>query len=136
MRRSLLGLGLALLAACLLMAAIGGLSAVVKSVEILLPVGAVALLAAHAADARRLRLRTLRERFHFGVGLAIAQLLAAVLIAAWLMFVSEEDAWTTVGIVVFAAVVSATAGQVILRGGPHRRARGRRRASRGRARRA
>jgi signal transduction histidine kinase len=98
------------------MAAIGGLSAVVKSVEILLPVGAVALLAAHAADARRLRLRTLRERFQFGVGLAIAQLLAAVLIAAWLMFVSEEDAWTTVGILVFAAVVSATGGQVILRG--------------------
>ena len=116
MRRSLLGLGLALLAACLVMAAIGGLSAVVKSVEILLPVGVVALLAAHAADARRLRLRTLRERFQFGVGLAIAQLLAAVLIAAWLMFVSEEDAWTTVGILVFAAVVSATGGQVILRG--------------------
>jgi signal transduction histidine kinase len=116
MRRSLLGLGLALLAACLVMAAIGGLSAVVKSVEILLPVGAVALLAAHAADARRLRLRTLRERFQFGVGLAIAQLLAAVLTAAWLMFVSEEDAWTTVGILVFAAVVSATGGQVILRG--------------------
>jgi signal transduction histidine kinase len=98
------------------MAAIGGLSAVLKSVEILLPVGAVALLAAHAADARRLRLRTLRERFQLGVGLAIAQLLAAVLIAAWLMFVSEEDAWTTVGILVFAAVVSATSGHVILRG--------------------
>jgi len=116
MRRSLVGLGLALLAACLVMAAVGGLSAVVKSVEILLPVGAVALVAAHAADARRLRLRTLRERFQFGVGLAIGQLLTAVLIAAWLMFVSEEDAWTTVGILVFAAVVSATAGQVILGG--------------------
>jgi signal transduction histidine kinase len=116
MRGSLVGLGLALVAACLVMAAVGGVSAVVKSIEILLPVGAVALTAAHAADARRPRLRTLRQRFQFGVGLAIAQLLAAVLIAAWLMFVSEEDAWTTVGILVFAAVVSATAGQVILRG--------------------
>ena len=82
---------------------------------ILLPVGLVALLLAHAADARRLRMSTLSHRFQLGIGLALGQLLAALMIAAAVMFVSPEDAWTTAGILLFAAVIAARAAQILLR---------------------
>jgi signal transduction histidine kinase len=108
------------------MAAIGGGHAVVVSIEILLPIGLVALALAQLATmgtARRFatqgsarRSATLEQRFGVGLGLALAQLLVAVLIGAVVMFVSPHDAWATVGILVFAAVVAARAAQLLLGG--------------------
>jgi signal transduction histidine kinase len=115
MRRSLLTLLGALAAACAVMAVIGGAHAVALSSAILLPVGFVALLLAHAADAGRLRMSTLSHRFQLGIGLALGQLLAALMIGAAVMFVSREDAWTTAGILFFAAVIAARAAQILLR---------------------
>lgn len=114
MRQSLFTLAGALVAACVVMAIIGGTHAVVLTSAILLPVGLVALLLAHAADARRLRMSTLSHRFQLGIGLALGQLLAALLIGAAVMFVSPHDAWMTVGILIFAAVIAARAAQILL----------------------
>jgi signal transduction histidine kinase len=116
MRRSLLVLVCALALACAVMAAIGGAHAVVVSLEILLPLGLAALLIAQAVDRGRLRLGTLRHRFGLGLALALGQLLAAVVIGAAVMFVSPHDAWATIGILVFAALIAARAAQVLLRG--------------------
>ncbi len=63
MRRSLTVLALAVLSSSLVMIAIGGAHNTVEAVEILLPLGLVALVTAHVAAARRLGLRTLRRRF-------------------------------------------------------------------------
>jgi hypothetical protein len=114
MRRSLLVLTLALATASTVMAVIGGGHAVLVSVEILLPLGLAALLIAQAADANRLRLSTLRHRFQLGLGLALGQLLAAVTIGAAVMFVSPHDAWATVGILIFAALIASRAAQLLL----------------------
>jgi signal transduction histidine kinase len=116
MRRSLQVLALALATACVVMALIGGAHAVVASVEILLPLGLAALLIAQAADSGWLRLGTLRHRFELGLALALGQLLAALAIGAAAMFVSPHDAWVTIGIVLFAALIAARAAQVLLRG--------------------
>jgi signal transduction histidine kinase len=115
MRRSLFALLGALAAACVIMALIGGAHAVALAAVILLPVGLIALLLAHAADAGRLRMSTLSHRFQLGIGLALGQLLAALLIGAAVMFVSPHDAWMTVGILLFAAVIAARAAQILLR---------------------
>lgn len=120
MARSLPGLLavllLALAPACAVMAALGGAHAVLLTVEILLPVGFVALTLAQLADAGRLRMRTLRGRFELGVALALGQLLAAVAIGAAVMFVDDHDAWMTIAIILFAAVVATRAAQLLLRG--------------------
>ncbi len=120
MRRSLpsllLVLLLALAPACAVMAVIGGGHTVLLTVEILVPVGLVALVLAELADGGILPLRTLRQRFELGVGLALGQLLATVAIGAAVMFVSPHDAWMTIAIVLFAAVVATRAAQLLLRG--------------------
>jgi signal transduction histidine kinase len=120
MRRSPATLLLVLLAAlapaCAVMAAIGGGHAVLVSVEILIPVGLVALALAELAGGGRLRLATLRSRFELGVALALGQLLAAVAIGAAVMFVSPHDAWMTIAILLFAAVVATRAAQLLLGG--------------------
>ncbi|MGH2854846.1 MAG: sensor histidine kinase [Solirubrobacteraceae bacterium] len=118
MRRSVWGsvpvLALALALACAVMAAIGG--SVSTTVEILLPVGLLALALAQLADGGRLPLPTLHHRFELGVALALGQLLAAFAIGAAVMFVSPHDAWMTVAILLFAAVVATRAAQLLLRG--------------------
>ncbi|HWX44635.1 MAG TPA: HAMP domain-containing sensor histidine kinase [Solirubrobacteraceae bacterium] len=106
----------ALLPACTVMAAIGDAHAVLVTVEILVPVGLLALALAQLADGGRVRLSTLRRRFGLGVALALGQLLAAVAIGAAVMFVSPHDAWMTVAILLFAAVVAARAAQLLLGG--------------------
>jgi signal transduction histidine kinase len=116
MKRSLLILCLALGIVCPVMAAIGGAHAVIVAIEILLPLGCAALLIAHAADAGSLRLRTLRDRFQLGLGLILGQLLAAILIGAATMFVSPHDAWATLGILLFAALIAGRAAHLLLRG--------------------
>ena len=50
------------------------------------------------------------------MGLALGQLLAAVAIGAAVMFVSPHDAWMTVAILLFAAVVATRAAQLLLGG--------------------
>jgi signal transduction histidine kinase len=102
-------------AACAVTALIGGGHAVALTSAILLPTGLLALLLAHAADAGRLRMSTLSHRFQLGIGLALGQLLAALMIGAAVMFVSPEDAWTMAGILLFAAVIAARAAQILLR---------------------
>lgn len=118
MRRSVWGsvpvLALALALACAVMAAIGG--SVATTVAILLPVGLLALALAHLADGRHLPLPTLHHRFELGVVLALGQLLAAFAVGAAVMFVSPHDAWMTVAILLFAAVVATRAAQLLLRG--------------------
>ena len=109
-------LALALAPACAVMAVTGGAHAVWTTVEILLPVGLLALAFAGLADSGRLRLRTLQHRFELGLALALGQLLAAVAIGAAVMFVSPHDAWMTVAILLFAAVVATRAAQLLLRG--------------------
>ncbi len=117
MRRSLLVIVLALVPSCAVMAAIGGSHAVIVSIEILLPVGLVALaLAQLLARGPTRRSATLEQRFGIGLGIALAQLLVAVLIGALVMFVSPHDAWATVGILVFAALVAGRAAQLLLGG--------------------
>ena len=114
--RLLLTLLLALAPACLVMALLSGGHAVLVTVEILLPIGLVALAGAELVALRRVRLRTLRRRFELGAILALGQLLAAVAIGAWVMFVSAHDAWMTVAIVLFAAVIATGAAQLLLHG--------------------
>jgi signal transduction histidine kinase len=116
MIRSLLVFGAALATACAVMAAIGGSHAVLVTVEILVPIGLLALLLAQAADARRLGLRTLRHRFQLGLALALGQLLAALAIGAAVMFVSPHDAWATIGILLFAALIAGRAAQLLSHG--------------------
>jgi signal transduction histidine kinase len=120
MKRSPATLLLVLLAAlapaCAVMAAVGGSPAVLLTVEILVPVGLVALALAELAGGGRLRLATLRNRFELGVALALGQLLAAVAIGAAVMFVSPHDAWMTIAILLFAAVVATRAAQLLLGG--------------------
>jgi signal transduction histidine kinase len=117
MRRStwqtLAVLVLALAPACAVMAAIGG--SVLRTIAILLPVGLLALVLAQLADSGRLPLATLHRRFELGVGLALGQLLAAFAVGAAVMFVSPHDAWMTVAILLFAAVVATRAAQLLLR---------------------
>jgi signal transduction histidine kinase len=107
---------LALAASDAVMAVIGGADAVILSTKIVLPIGVVALLVAHATDARRLRLRTLRGRFELGLALALGQLLAALVIGAMVMFVSVDDAWTTIGVLIFAALIAIRAAQLLSSG--------------------
>jgi signal transduction histidine kinase len=114
-KRAALTLAVAFLASATVMLALGGWAAVAKTAEIVLPVGALALATAAAGDAGRLPLKTLRDRFQLGVGLALAQLLLVLTLAAWLMFVSGEDAWTAVGVLVFAAVIGASSASTLLR---------------------
>jgi signal transduction histidine kinase len=106
----------ALAPACAVMALLGGGHAVLVTAEILVPVGLVALTLAELADGGYLHLTTLRHHFGLGMGLALGQLLAAVAIGAAVMFVSPHDAWMTVAILLFAAVVATRAAQLLLGG--------------------
>lgn len=106
----------ALVPACAIMAALAGAGGLLRIAEILLPVGLLALAPAQLAAAGRLRLPTLRHRFELGVALALGQLLLAIAIGAAVMFVAPHDAWMTIAIVLFAAVVAARAAQLLLGG--------------------
>ncbi|MCL2769972.1 MAG: HAMP domain-containing histidine kinase, partial [Solirubrobacterales bacterium] len=90
--------------------------AVALTSAILLPLGGLALLIAQAADGGRLRLRTLRQRFELGLGLALGQLLAALVIGAVVMFVSGHDAWSMIAVLAFAALIAIRAAQLLSRG--------------------
>jgi signal transduction histidine kinase len=115
MRRALVTLTVAFLACAIVMLAVGGWSAVAKTAEIVLPVGAFTVAVAAAGDAGKLPLRTLRGRLQLSMGLALGQLLLVLALAAGLMFVDSEDAWTAAGVLVFAAVIGLSSGATLLR---------------------
>jgi signal transduction histidine kinase len=115
MRRALATLAVAFVACEIVMLAVGGWAAVLKTAEIVLPVGALTVLIAAAGDAGKLPLRTMRDRLHLSVGLVVGQLLLVLALAAALMFVSSDDAWTAAGVLVFAAVIGLSAGTLLLR---------------------
>jgi signal transduction histidine kinase len=120
MRRSLVGSGLVLIAALgissVVMVIAGGGHAVVVTAEILVPIGVLALLVAQAAASGWLGPTTLHRRFGLGLGLALGQLLAALVIGAAVMFVSDHDALATIGLLVFAALIAARAAQLLSSG--------------------
>jgi signal transduction histidine kinase len=113
---SLAVLALALAVACAATAVLDGAGALLTTLEILAPVGLIALALAQLAGTGRLRVGTLRRRFELGVALALGQLLAAVGIGAAVMFVAPHDAWMTVAIVLFAGIVATRAAQLLLDG--------------------
>jgi signal transduction histidine kinase len=117
MRRTLLTsalvLAVALAISAVVMAIAGGGHAVVVTAEILVPIGVLALLIAQLAASGKLRSTTLRTRFQLGLALALGQLLAALLIGAAVMFVSDHDALATIGLLLFAALIAARAAQLL-----------------------
>ncbi len=111
--RSLLVLALALGVAVAVTASVGGGAGALLTVEILAPIGLLALALAHLAAGGGWRGRGLGRRFDLGLAIALGQLLIAVLIAAIVMYVSHHDAWATIGIVLFAALVAGRAARLL-----------------------
>lgn len=103
----------ALVLAGAVMAGVGGLPGALATVEILLPIGLIALLLAHIAAVSGWRARRLGRRFDLGLGIALGQLLLAAVVAAAAMYVSRHDAWMTIGIVLFAALVAGRAARLL-----------------------
>ena len=83
---------------------------------LLLALGGLGLLAAHAVAARRQRLGPLRRQFSVGVVVAVAQLVIAVGAGAALMFVSGHDALLGLVLVAFAGLVAARAAFLLAHG--------------------
>jgi signal transduction histidine kinase len=110
---SLLSLAAALLLAAAVIAGVGGFAGALGTVEILLPIGLLSLLVAHAAAAGSWRARGLSRRFDLGLGIALGQLLLAVVVAAAAMYVSHHDAWVTIGVALFAALVAGRAARLL-----------------------
>ncbi|HEY1689537.1 MAG TPA: HAMP domain-containing sensor histidine kinase [Solirubrobacteraceae bacterium] len=113
--RSLLVLVLALGVAVAAAANVGGGKGMLLTAEILLPIGVVALTLAHLAAGAASR-RGLGRRFDLGLAIALGQLLLAVVIAAIVMYVSNHDAWVTIGIVMFAALIASRAMRLLSAG--------------------
>jgi signal transduction histidine kinase len=110
---SLAVLVLALGIAVAITASVGGSAGAVTTVEILLPIGLLALALAHLAAAGSWRGRSLGRRFDLGLAIALGQLLLAVVVAAIVMYVSNHDAWATIGIVAFAALLAGRAARLL-----------------------
>ena len=83
---------------------------------LLLTLGSLGLLAAHAVAARRRLLGPLRRQFSIGVVIAVALLVLAMGAGAALMFVSGHDALLGLVLVVFAGLVAARAAFLLAHG--------------------
>jgi signal transduction histidine kinase len=88
-----------------------GAQAAAVTAGLVAAVSALGLAAAHRLADQRPR-RPLRARFDVVVGVAVGVVLATVLAAAQLMFVSKHDALIVSAIVVAAALVALRAGRV------------------------
>jgi signal transduction histidine kinase len=88
-----------------------GVQAAAVTAGLVAAISAVGLVAAHRLADQRPR-RPLRTRFDIVVGVAVGVVLATVLAAAQLMFVSKHDALIVSAIVVAAALVALRAGRV------------------------
>ena len=111
MRRSL---AIVVAAGALVGAIVGpvyGAHAAAVTAGLVAAVSALGLAAAHRLADQRPR-RPLRARFDVVVGVAVGVVLATVLAAAQLMFVSKHDALIVSAIVVAAALVALRAGRV------------------------
>lgn len=113
---SLLVLIIALGIAVAITASVGGGAGALTTVEILLPIGVAALVLAHLAAAVGWRRQGLGRRFDLGLAIALGQLLIAVVVAAIVMYVSKHDAWATIGIVLFAALLAGRAARLLSAG--------------------
>lgn len=113
---SLLVLIIALGIAVAITASVGGGAGALTTVEILLPIGVAALALAHLAAAVGWRRQGLGRRFDLGLAIALGQLLIAVVLAAIVMYVSKHDAWATIGIVLFAALLAGRAARLLSAG--------------------
>jgi signal transduction histidine kinase len=114
--RSLSVLLAALAIAAVVIGNVGGSAGALRTVEILLPIGLLSLLLAHLAAAGDWRGHRLSRRFDLGLCIALGQLLLAVMVAAAAMYVSHHDAWATIGVVLFAALVAGRAVRLLLGG--------------------
>lgn len=114
--RSLSVLVVALGLAIALTASVGGGAGALLTLQILLPIGLLALALAHIAAGGSWRERRLGRRFELGLAIALGQLLLAVVVAAIAMYVSHHDAWATIGIVLFAALVAGRAARLLSTG--------------------
>jgi signal transduction histidine kinase len=112
-RRSILLVLAAALAAAAACAIPYGLRDGLMTLALLLALGAPALAIAHAARTRRRRLGPPRRQLAIGIAVAAAQLLVAVLAGAALMFVSPHDALVVVAITAFAVVIAVRAVQLM-----------------------
>ena len=93
----------------------GGHAALVTGL-VLAAVAAAALVAVRLASTRRRRLGPLWRQFAFAVAIMVGQALIAVVVAAKLMFVSDEDAVLVSLIVAFTGLVAVVAAQVLAGG--------------------
>jgi signal transduction histidine kinase len=84
-----------------------------ETLEILVPLGAVTVLATHALIQRRERLGGLRRQVLISGALIIGQLLVAVSLFAWLMLVSHMDVLFTVLAVVYASLLGLWAARAL-----------------------
>jgi signal transduction histidine kinase len=84
-----------------------------ETLEILVPLGAVTVLATHALIRRRERLGGLRRQVLISGALIIGQLLAAVSLFAWLMLVSHMDVLFTVLAVAYASLLGLWAARAL-----------------------
>jgi signal transduction histidine kinase len=114
--RSLVVLTAALGVAVAVTASVGGAKGALVTAQILLPIGLLALALAHLGAARGWRRQGLGRRFELGLAIALGQLLLAMIIAAIVMYVSHHDAWATIGIALFAALIAGRAARLLSAG--------------------
>jgi signal transduction histidine kinase len=88
----------------------------VLTLALLAALGGGGITAAHRIAADRARLGSLRRQFALGAGVAVGQLVVAVIAGAALMFVSTHDAIFVVVLVVFAGLVAVRAAQLLAAG--------------------
>ena len=111
MKRSLAIVGAAGALVGAIVGPVYGAHAALVTAGLVTSVSAVGLAAAHRLAEQRPR-RPLRARFDVVVGVAVGVVLATVLAAARLMFVSKHDALVVSAIVFAAALVALRAGRV------------------------
>jgi signal transduction histidine kinase len=114
-RSAALVVAVAALAAVVVGLGYGG-EAMAATFGLLVGLGGAALAVAHLAAARRARAGSLGRQFSLAVGIAVGQMLVAVIAIVVLMFVSRHDALLIVAITAFAGVVAVRAAQLLAGG--------------------
>ena len=110
------GLALALAgaaAAAAVAAAAYGDAAARETLEILVPVGTLTVLAARTLVVRRERAGGLRRQVLLSVSLVVGQLLVAVTLFAWLMLVSHMDVLFTLLVVAYSCLIGLWAARAL-----------------------
>jgi signal transduction histidine kinase len=115
MTRSLLVLAAAALIAGATVAPGDGAGPALVTAGLVVGLGALALVGAHALAARR-RFSSLRRQFALSAGVTVGVILISVLAASQLMFVSAHDALLVSAIVVAAGLVALRVGDLVAGG--------------------